>query len=173
MAWGAPASSAPHTLRRVTQSLSSPPPAIWEALASSRLEMLAPLVARAEPSMFSPIPFQPSFDTSAFTNMYADFPFPSRCLDSEEEDGLGRGLDFSRLCDPEAMLQFLFACDELLSDGLDGYNIDEEGYDPTRESFHVGHEEHAKGDQLDMPREGNTPPPHAGESREQGEARTP
>ena len=45
--------------------------------------------------MFSPIPFQPSFDTSAFTNMYADFPFPSRCLDSEEEDGLG-GVDHWR-----------------------------------------------------------------------------
>jgi hypothetical protein len=63
--------------------------------------------------------------------MYVDLPFRSECLDSEEEDGLGPGLDFSRLRDPEAMLQFLFACDGLLFDGSNDYNSDEECYDPT------------------------------------------
>jgi hypothetical protein len=37
----------------------------------------------------------------------------------------------------------------------------------------MGHEEHDKGDQFSMPQESNTPPPHAGEPREQGEAQTP
>jgi hypothetical protein len=54
--------------------------------------------------VFNPIPFQPSFDTSALTSMYAGLPFPSGCLDFKEEDGPGLGLDFSGLCDPKAML---------------------------------------------------------------------
>jgi hypothetical protein len=100
--------------------------------------------------VFNPIPFQPSFDTSAFTSMYAGLPFPSRCLDFEEEDGLGPGLDLSELHGPEAILQFLFACDKVLSYGSDDYSSDEEGYDPTRECFHAGHEEHdtKKGDPI-------------------------
>jgi hypothetical protein len=56
-----------------------------------------------EPSMFNPIPFEPSFDTSAITRMYARLPFPSGSLDSEEEDGLSFALDFSGLRDPESM----------------------------------------------------------------------
>jgi hypothetical protein len=36
--------------------------------------------------------------------MYADHPFPSGYLDSEEEDGPNTGLDFSGLRDPKAML---------------------------------------------------------------------
>jgi hypothetical protein len=85
--------------------------------------------------MFNPIPFQPSFDTRSITGLYAGLPFPSGCLDSEEEDDLSFGLDFSGLRDPQSMLQFLYACDELLSDNLDGYNTDEGSYDPTREYF--------------------------------------
>jgi hypothetical protein len=128
--------------------------------------------ARGEPSMFNPIPFQPSFDAISLTSLYAGLPFPLGCLDSDEEDGLGIGLDFSRLRDPESMLQFLFTCDELLSDGSDGHNTDEGGYDPTRMCFHVYHEEHDGGNQLSMPRENDVPPPHVGEAREPGEART-
>jgi hypothetical protein len=52
-----------------------------------------------EPSVFNPIPFQPSFDTSSVTWMYAGLPFPSGSLDSEEEDSLGFALDFSGLRD--------------------------------------------------------------------------
>jgi hypothetical protein len=54
--------------------------------------------------VFNPIPFQPSFDTNSLTSLYADLPFPLGCLDSEEEDGLGIGLDFSRLRDPDSVL---------------------------------------------------------------------
>jgi hypothetical protein len=69
--------------------------------------------------------------------MYTDLPFHSGCLDSEEEDGLGPSLDFSGLRDPEAMLQFLFACDDLLSNGFDDYSFDK-GYNPTRSAFTRG-----------------------------------
>lgn len=95
------------------------------------------------------------------------------CLDSEEEDGLGSALDFFRLCDPKVMLQFLFACNKLLSNDSDDYSKDEEGYDPTQECFNVGREEHVEGDQLGMPRENNVPPPHAREPMEMGEAQPP
>jgi hypothetical protein len=138
----------------------------------SRQEMSATSVAREEPSVFNHIPFQPRFDTSAFTSMYADLPFPSGCLDSEE-DGSGPGRDFSELRDPEAMLHLPFACDKLLSDGSNNYNTNEEGHDPTRECFHAGHEEHDERNQLGMPWEDDAPPPHTGEPREQGDAQTP
>jgi hypothetical protein len=135
--------------------------------------MSVPLVARGEPSVFNPIPFQPSFDTSAFTNMYADLLFLSGCLDSEEEDGPDPGVEFSRLHDLEAMLQFLFVCDELFFDGSDDYNADEVGYNPTRECFHMGHEEHDEGNQISMPLEDDASPPHIEEPREQGDAQNP
>jgi hypothetical protein len=54
--------------------------------------------------VFNPIPFQPSFDTSSLSVLYVGLPFPSGCLDSEEEDCSVIGLDFSRLRDPESML---------------------------------------------------------------------
>jgi hypothetical protein len=44
-----------------------------------------------------PIPFEPSFDTSSVTRMYAGFPFPSGYLDSEEEDGPSFALDVTPL----------------------------------------------------------------------------
>jgi hypothetical protein len=43
--------------------------------------------------MFNLIPFQPSFDTSSVTRMYARLPFPSWYLDSKEENGLSFGLE--------------------------------------------------------------------------------
>jgi hypothetical protein len=68
-----------------------------------------------EPSVFNPSPFQQNFDTSYDAQLYDELSFPSGCLDSEEEDGLGFALDFSKLRDPESMLQFLYACDEMPS----------------------------------------------------------
>jgi hypothetical protein len=158
MAWGAPALPAPYTIGRVTPALLAPPPTSWEAPASPRQEVSAPSLARGEPSVFNPIPIQPSFNTSAFTSMYANLPFPSGCLHLEEKDGPGPGLDLSGLCDHEAMLQFLFACNELLFDGSDDYSTNEEGYNPSRECFHAEHKEHDEGNQLNMPREDNAPP---------------
>jgi hypothetical protein len=54
--------------------------------------------------VFNPIPFWPSFDASSVTGLYVGLPFPSGCLDSEEEDGPSFGLDFSELRDPESIL---------------------------------------------------------------------
>jgi hypothetical protein len=119
---------------RVTLALLTPPPVGWEVPASPNLNVSAPSFDRGEPSVFNPIPFQASFDTSAFTSMYVDLPVPSVCLDFEVEDDM----DFSGLRDPKAMLQFLFACDDLLSDGANDYNSDEEGYNLTRECFSCG-----------------------------------
>lgn len=67
----------------------------------------------------------------------------------------------------------MFTCDELLSHGLDDYSTDEGGYNPTCECFHIDHEEHDRGNQLDMPQENDMPPPYIGESRELSEAQTP
>ena len=65
----------------------------------------------------------------------------SKHVGSDAEDGLDPGLDFSRLHDPEAM-QHLSRCDYYLFDESNDYNSDDEGYDLTRECFHVEHEEH-------------------------------
>jgi hypothetical protein len=87
--------------------------------------------------VFKPIPFQACFDTSAFASIYDDLPFHSGCLDSKKEDGSGPSMYFSRLHDPEAMLQFLFACNDLLSNDSDDYSSDK-GYNPTRSAFTWG-----------------------------------
>jgi hypothetical protein len=113
-----------------------------------------------EPSVFNPIPFQPCFDTGYDTKMYAGLPFPSRCLDSEEEDGPSFALDFSGLRDPESMLKFLYACDEMLSKNSEGYSSSGEGYDLTRECFHVDLGLPEDGDHLGMPPEDDQPRPH-------------
>ena len=114
--------------------------------------------------MFNPTPFRPSFDTCSITGLYARLPFPSGCLNSKEEDGTSFDLDFSGIRDPKSMLQFMYACDELLSDSSEGYNTDERSYDPTRECFHIDHGIPDEGDQLGMPREGDQSPPRVREA---------
>jgi hypothetical protein len=101
--------------------------------------------------VFNPIPFRPSFNTSSVIGLYADLPFPSGCLDSKEEDGASFGLDFSELRDPKYMLQFLYACDKLLSDSSEGYNTD--GGATTRPGSASTHGIPDEGNQLGMPRE--------------------
>jgi hypothetical protein len=57
---------------------------------------------------------------------------------SEEEDDPDSGWDFSGLCDPSAMRDFMTVCDYCLSDcSDDGHNLDDEGCGPSRECFHV------------------------------------
>jgi hypothetical protein len=101
----------------------------------------------------------------------------SEYVGSEANDDLGPGLDFSGLRDPGAMRHFLSACDYYLSDSSNDYSSDDGGYDPTRECFHIEHEEHGEGNQLGLPREANTPSPapapHAGNPREQGAVQIP
>jgi hypothetical protein len=113
----------PHAIEKAIQATPDLPLSGQERSATPWQDMSG---ARGEPSVFNPIPFRPSFDTSSVTRLYVGLPFPSRCLDFEEEDGSGFGLDFFGLRDPESTLQFLYACDELLSDISKGYDIGEE-----------------------------------------------
>jgi hypothetical protein len=69
-------------------------------------------------------------------------------------------LDFFELRDHESLLQFLYVCDEMLSESSEGYNFGGEGYDPSLECFHIDSEIPEEGDHLSMPREGDQPPPH-------------
>ena len=91
----------PHVVERAVLAAPALPPAGREELDAPWRNMAW---VGGEPSVFNPIPFQPSFDTSSITRMYTGLPFPSGCLDSEEEDRLSFALDFSWLRDPESML---------------------------------------------------------------------
>jgi hypothetical protein len=85
-------------------------------------------------------------------------------------------MDFSELRDPRAMRDFMSACDHCLSgDSDDGHSLDDEGYDPTRECFHIDQEEHNGDNHLGMPRNNDAPAPasHVEILRELAEARTP
>jgi hypothetical protein len=88
----------------LASTLLVPPPLVWDVLAPRDVERDIPATphllpvgreeptipwqdmtgARGEPSVFNPIPFQPSFDTSSITRLYIGLPFPSGCLDSKE-----------------------------------------------------------------------------------------
>jgi hypothetical protein len=68
------------------------------------------------------------------------------------------------------------ACDHCLfgySD--DGHSLDDEGYDPTRECFHIDQEDHDEDNHLGMPRNNDAPAPASRVeiSRELAEARAP
>jgi hypothetical protein len=70
---------------------------------------------------------------------------------SEEEDDLDFSWDFSGLRDPSAMRDFMSACDHCLSGySDDGHSLDDEGYDPTRECFHIDQGDHDEDNHLDM-----------------------
>jgi hypothetical protein len=130
------------------------------------------------PSVFHPVPFRFSFDppgdptsASAFARAYPDLPgyhmwstwdlqtvaSTSGPAGSEEEDDPDFSWVFSELHDPRAMRDFMSACDHCLSgDSDDGHNLDDEGYDPTRECFHIDQEDHDGDNHLGMPRNNDT-----------------
>jgi hypothetical protein len=58
------------------------------------------------------------------------------------------------------MLQFLYACDEMLSKSSGGYSSGGEGYNLTWECLHVDSGFPKEGDRLGMPQEGDQPPSH-------------
>jgi hypothetical protein len=94
----------------------------------------------------------------------------------EEEDNPDFSWDFSELSDPRAMRDFMSACDHCLSgDSDDGHSLDDEGYDPTRECFHIDQEDHDGDNHLGMPRDNDAPAPASCVDipRELAEARTP
>jgi hypothetical protein len=79
---------------------------------------------------------------------------------SEEEDDPDSGWDFSALNDPGAMRGFMSACDHCLSGcSDDGHDLDDEGYGPSRECFHVDQGDHNKGNHLGMPEVDDPPGP--------------
>jgi hypothetical protein len=94
----------------------------------------------------------------------------------EEEDDPDFSWDFSELRDPKAMRDFMSACDHCLSgDSDDGHSLYDEGYDPTRECFHIDQEDHDGDNHLGMPRNNDAPAPASRVEipRELAEARTP
>jgi hypothetical protein len=130
------------------------------------------------PSVFHHVPFRFSFDppsdpTSAntFARAYPDLlgyhmwstwdllttVSTSGPVGSEEEDDPDVSWDFSGLRDPSAMRDFISACDHCLSGcSDDGHSLDDEGYDPTRECFHIDQEDHDGDNHPGMPRNDGT-----------------
>jgi hypothetical protein len=79
---------------------------------------------------------------------------------SEEEDDPDFGWDFSGLCDPSAMRDFMSACDYCLSGcSDDDHSLDDEGYHPSRECFHIDQRDHDEDNHLGMPEDDNAPVP--------------
>jgi hypothetical protein len=125
------------------------------------------------PSVFHPVPFRFSFDlpsdpasVSAFARAYPNLPGYHMWstwdrltavstygpTSSEEEDDPDFSWDFSRLSDPSAMRDFMSACDYCLSGCFDDdHSLDDEGYDPSRECFHIDQGDHDEDDRLGMP----------------------
>jgi hypothetical protein len=141
-----------------------------------------PSINQEVPSVFHPVPFRFSFDppsdpasVSAFARAYPDLPgyhmwsswdrlttvSTSGPAGSEEDDDPDFGWDLSGLRDPSAMRDFMSACDYCLSDcSDDGHSLGDEGYDPSRECFHINQEgDHDKGHHLGMPEDDNAPVP--------------
>jgi hypothetical protein len=140
-----------------------------------------PSINQEVPSVFHPVPFRFSFDppsdlasVSAFARAYPDLPgyhmwstwdrltavSTSGPTGSEEEDDPDFFWDFSGLHDPSAMRDFMTACDYFLSGySDDGHNLDDEGYDPSRECFHIDQGDHDEDDHLGMPENDDAPAP--------------
>jgi hypothetical protein len=140
-----------------------------------------PSINQEVPSVFHPVPFRFSFNppsdpasVSAFARAYPDLPgyhmwstwdrlttvSTYETAGSEEEDDPDFSWDFSRLSDPSAMRDFMSACDYCLSDcSDDDHSLDDEGYDPSRECFHIDQRDHGEDDHLGMPEDDDAPVP--------------
>jgi hypothetical protein len=140
-----------------------------------------PSIDQEVPSIFHPVPFIFIFDppsdpasVSTFARAYPDLPGYHMWstwdrltavstygpAGSEEEDDPDFSWDFSGLSDPSAMLDFMSACDYYLSGcSDDGHSLDDEGYDPSHECFHIDHGDHDEDDRLDMPENDDAPTP--------------
>jgi hypothetical protein len=132
-------------------------------------------------SVFHPVPFRFSFDppsdpatVSAFARAYPNLPGYHMWstwdrltavstygpTGSEEDDGPDSGWDFFGLRDPSAMRDFMTACDYCLSGcSDDSHSLDDEGYGPSRECFHVDQRDHDEGNHLGMPEVDDPPGP--------------
>jgi hypothetical protein len=140
-----------------------------------------PSIDRKVPSVFHPVPFRFSFDppsdlasVSAFARAYPDLlgyhmwstwdrlttVSTYGPAGSEEEDDPDSGWDFSGLRDPSAMRDFMSACDYCLSGSSDDdHSLDDEGYGPSRECFHIDQGDHDEDNHLGMPEDDDAPMP--------------
>ena len=85
---------------------------------------------------------------------------PSGPAGFEEEDDPDFSWDFSGLRDPSAMRDFMSTCDYCLSGcSDDDHSFDDEGYDPSRECFHIDQGDHDEDDRLGMPENDDAPAP--------------
>jgi hypothetical protein len=133
------------------------------------------------PSVFHPVLFRFSFDppsdpalVSAFARAYPDLPryhmwstwdrlTAASTLGpagSEEEDDPDFGWDFSGLRDPSTMRDFMLACDYCLSGcSDDDHSLDDEGYGPSRECFHIDQGDRDEDNHLGMLEDDDAPVP--------------
>jgi hypothetical protein len=140
-----------------------------------------PSIDQKVPSVFHPVPFRFSFDppsdpasVSAFARAYPDLPGYHMWstwdrlttvstygpTGSKEEDDSDFGWDFFGLRDPSAVRDFMSACDYCLSGcSDDGHSLGDEGYDPSRECFHIDQGDHGEDNHLGMPEDDNAPMP--------------
>jgi hypothetical protein len=140
-----------------------------------------PSINQEVPSVFHHVPFRFSFDppsdpalVSAFARAYPDLlgyhmwstwdqlmaVSTSGPAGSMEEDDPNFGWDFSGLRDPSAMRDFVSACDYCLSGcSDDDHSLGDEGYDPSRECFHIDQEDLDEDNHLGMPEDDNAPVP--------------
>jgi hypothetical protein len=140
-----------------------------------------PSIDQKVPSVFHPVPFRFSFDPpsdpatlSAFVRAYPNLlgyhmwstwdrltvVSTSGPAGSEEEDDPDFAWGFSGLDDPGAMRDFMSACDHCLSGCYDdGHGLDDEGYGPSRECFHIDQGDHNEGNHLGMPEVDDPPGP--------------
>jgi hypothetical protein len=140
-----------------------------------------PSIDQEVSSVLHPVPFRFSFDppsdpavVSAFVRAYPDLlgyhmwstwdrltaVSTSGPAGSKEEDDPDFGWDFSSFGDPGAMRDFMSSCDHYLSGcSDDGHGLDNGGYGPSRECFHVDQGDHDEGNHLGMPEVDNPPGP--------------
>jgi hypothetical protein len=140
-----------------------------------------PSIDQEVPYVSHLVPFRFSFDppsdpalVSAFVKAYPNLPgyhmwlswdrltavSTSGLAGSEEDDDSDFGWDFSRLCDPSAMRDFMSACDYYLSGcSDDDHSLGDEGCDPSRECFHIDQGDHGGDNHIGMPEYDNAPVP--------------
>jgi hypothetical protein len=140
-----------------------------------------PSIDQNVPFVFHPVPFRFSFDppsnpasVNAFARAYPDLPgyhmwsswdqlttvSTSGPAGSEEDDDSDFSWDFSGLSDPSAMRDLMSACDYCLSGcSDDDHSLGDEGYDPSRECFHIDQGDHDEDNHLGMPQDDNAPVP--------------
>jgi hypothetical protein len=138
-----------------------------------------PSINQEVPSVSYHVPFRFSFDppsdptsAGAFARAYPDLlgyhmwstwdpltaTSTSGLAGSEGEDDPDFSWDFSGLRDPSAMRDFMSACDYYLSGySDDSHSLDDEGYDPSRECFHIDQGDHDEDNHLGMPGNDDAP----------------